>query len=111
MGKDFQNHKDMYAQSYSESDLKAKLRKAGIGKQILVKVYTLWEVLQSPHTPVYVKAGIIAVLGYFISPVDLVPDIIPGVGYLDDMAVMVTEIAAITKYITPAIKAEVARKL
>lgn len=41
-----------------------------------------------PQTPRYVKAGLIAALAYLISPIDLLPDALPGIGILDDLTVV-----------------------
>ncbi len=111
MSEDFESNRDKYGQSYSDGDLQAKLRKGGFGKSLLSKVYILYEVLKSSETPMFVKAGIIAVLGYFISPIDVIPDILPVVGYSDDLALVVGELAAIASYVTPEIETVVARKL
>ena len=41
-----------------------------------------------PQTPRYVKAGLLAALAYLVSPVDMLPDALPGVGMLDDLTVV-----------------------
>ena len=51
-----------------------------------------------------IKAGIIGALGYLISPIDLVPDLIPVVGYTDDAAAIAFAITAAQMYITDEIK-------
>lgn len=52
------------------------------------KVVKLWGAFKSPNTPVALKGLIIGGLIYMVSPVDLVPDIIPVVGLLDDASVI-----------------------
>lgn len=51
-------------------------------------------------TPFWVKANVAAALAYFISPVDIVPDWIPVVGYADDAAVIAMTMAIIHHHIT-----------
>ena len=53
-------------------------------------IRTLWSMLKDPDYTVswQTKAWIIFALTYFISPIDLIPDIIPVVGYADDVAVV-----------------------
>ena len=51
-------------------------------------------------TPVYVKASIFAALAYFIVPVDLIPDVIIGLGYTDDITVFWAAWQAIKGHIT-----------
>ena len=111
MSDDFESNKERYAKNFSDSDFQKKVKKSGIGVELLRKAYTLYEVLKSPDTPLWVKGGIIAVLGYFISPIDLIPDIIPVVGYSDDLGVILTELAAIGSYVTPQIVAAVDRRI
>lgn len=45
---------------------------------------TLWFAWRSPTTPVLVKALCVCVVTYAFSPIDLIPDFIPVLGYLDD---------------------------
>lgn len=50
--------------------------------------FRLFRALRSPHTPVWVKALPVLALVYWLSPVDLVPDPILLVGWLDDVLVV-----------------------
>jgi uncharacterized membrane protein YkvA (DUF1232 family) len=52
-------------------------------------------------TPVQVKAALVAALAYFVLPFDIVPDILPLVGYGDDAAVLVTALRMVAGYIRP----------
>ena len=45
---------------------------------------TLWFAYRDPRTPWAVKVLFIFVVGYALSPIDLIPDFIPVLGYLDD---------------------------
>ena len=54
-------------------------------KLIKVHSYTLMYVYQHPQTPWYAKLSIFLTLGYLLSPIDLIPDFIPLLGYLDDL--------------------------
>ena len=45
---------------------------------------TLWFAYRDPRTPLAVKALCIFVVGYALSSIDLIPDFIPVLGYLDD---------------------------
>jgi len=46
-----------------------------------------WYCVTDPATPVRVKAILIGALAYFILPVDVIPDIILGLGFIDDAAI------------------------
>ena len=63
---------DKYADKYSEDDLWKKVSKtaAKVGAKVIYQALLLFYVAQSPACPMKIKAGIIAALGYFISPID-----------------------------------------
>jgi uncharacterized membrane protein YkvA (DUF1232 family) len=47
-----------------------------------------------PATPLQAKAVLFGALAYFVLPVDLIPDFIPGIGYTDDAAVLAAAVRA-----------------
>lgn len=53
-----------------------------------------------PATPFRVKAILFAALAYFILPVDLIPDVIVGVGFADDATVLFTVLQSLAPYIS-----------
>ena len=75
------------------SSLKAR------AKQLKTQTYTLYLASQDRRTPWYAKALMIAVVGYAISPVDLIPDFIPVLGYLDDLVIVPAGIVLALKMI------------
>ena len=50
------------------------------------------------------KAIVVGALGYFISPLDVIPDVILGTGFLDDASVLVLALGTVVNSITPSIK-------
>jgi uncharacterized membrane protein YkvA (DUF1232 family) len=52
-----------------------------------------------PDTPRWAKATIYGALGYFISPLDGIPDLLPVVGYSDDLGILLAAVAAVAAYI------------
>ncbi len=62
-----------------------------------------------PATPHRVRATLLAALAYFILPFDALPDILAGIGFSDDITVLVATIAMVRAHITPAHR-EAARK-
>ncbi|NWK52785.1 DUF1232 domain-containing protein [Acinetobacter sp. SwsAc5] len=54
-------------------------------KQIKRNVYAVWFVARDPETPFMAKLLALLVAAYAISPIDLIPDFIPVLGYLDDL--------------------------
>lgn len=55
-----------------------------------------------PDTPLKVRAILFGALGYFILPLDAVSDLLPVIGFTDDIAVLSAAIAAVATSITPA---------
>ena len=53
-----------------------------------------------PATPLRAKAVLMAALAYFVLPGDLVPDVLPVLGFTDDAAVMVAALRAVGSQIT-----------
>ena len=51
-------------------------------------VVALWLAARDPRVPWYVKAMAGAVAAYALSPVDLIPDFVPVLGYLDDLVIV-----------------------
>ena len=49
---------------------------------------TLWFALRHPGAPAWLKLGTALIVLYVISPIDLIPDFIPGIGLLDDMVLV-----------------------
>ena len=54
------------------------------------------------ETPLRVKGILFAALGYFILPADTIPDVIFGLGFTDDIAVLTAALAAVRAHLKPA---------
>src|SRR5882757_2216811 len=52
-------------------------------------------------TPLQVKAALLGALAYFVLPFDVIPDVLPILGYTDDAAVLVTALRLVSGHITP----------
>jgi len=66
-------------------------------------VHALYFAGRDPRVPWYAKALAIAVAGYALSPVDLIPDFIPLLGYLDDVILVPLGILLVIRLIPPHI--------
>lgn len=61
--------------------------------------------------PLKVKAIITGALGYFILPLDIIPDIAAGVGYADDLTVVIFALVQVALYVDDEIKKQAKQKL
>jgi uncharacterized membrane protein YkvA (DUF1232 family) len=75
-------------------------------KAITCDAHAVYLVARDPHTPWYAKALAVCVAGYALSPIDLIPDFIPVLGYLDDMVIVPLGILAVVKLVPPELMAE-----
>ena len=66
----------------------------------------LYLAARDPRTPWYAKALAVCVAGYALSPIDLIPDFIPVLGYLDDVVIVPLGILAVVKLIPHAVMAD-----
>ncbi len=98
---------------YSEKGFWDKLKKYAkvIGKNIVEKALWLYYAMEKPNCPSWAKTVIIGALAYLIFPVDAVPDIIPGVGYTDDMGLMMAAIGTVSFLIDKDVKKKANEKL
>src|SRR6478735_8860641 len=69
-------------------------------------VHAIYLAARDPRTPWYAKALAVCVAGYALSPIDLIPDFVPVIGYLDDLVIVPLGILAVVKLIPPEIMAE-----
>jgi uncharacterized membrane protein YkvA (DUF1232 family) len=68
--------------------------------------HALYLAARDPRVPWYVKALAVAVAAYALSPIDLIPDFVPVIGYLDDLIIVPAGIALVIWLIPAPIMAE-----
>lgn len=83
---------------------KIKKHAKKIGAKIIYYALILFYTLQEPSVPFKAKAIIIGALGYFITPFDLIPDITPAIGYVDDLKALLGALTATILCINPVVK-------
>jgi uncharacterized membrane protein YkvA (DUF1232 family) len=86
---------------YSAPRLWETLRRAAAsaGRKTLLTTLTLFYCLQDKDTPSWAKGVIVGALGYLILPVDLIPDMLPGIGYADDWGALVAALGTVAAYV------------
>ena len=104
---------EKYQKHYSNSSFWSKVKKIAknAGLKVMCYALTLYYVLQKADIPVAEKGIIIGALGYFILPIDLIPDFIMGLGYTDDIGAMLIAIKKSMKYVDEEVKNQVYLKL
>ena len=70
------------------------------------EVYALYFAARDPRVPWYVKALAACIVGYAFSPIDLIPDPIPVLGYLDDLVLIPLGVLAVRALIPEHVMAE-----
>ncbi|MBR4228567.1 MAG: DUF1232 domain-containing protein [Bacteroidales bacterium] len=104
---------EKYQNRYNEQDFTAKVTKAAkkAGIKVIYLALILYYVLKSPKVKLADKGKIWGALGYFILPIDFIPDFIPIAGYTDDLAALLWAFYSVAKNVTPEIESQAKRKL
>jgi len=84
-------------------------RLKGWAKKLKAETYALYLAYKDPRTPWYAKVFAGCVVAYALSPVDLIPDFIPVLGYLDDVILLPVGVYVALKMV-PADVMDEARK-
>ena len=79
-------------------------------RQLSAQTYALYLAYRHPRTPWYAKVFAALVVGYVFSPIDPIPDFIPGVGLLDEMVVVPIGVLIAAKMIPPDVFDECRKK-
>jgi uncharacterized membrane protein YkvA (DUF1232 family) len=84
-------------------------------KSLKRDIVALWLAARDPRVPWYAKAVAGAVAAYALSPIDLIPDFIPVLGYLDDLVIVPLGILLATRLVPAevmaALRMEAARRI
>ncbi|WP_414714878.1 YkvA family protein [Sporomusa sp.] len=83
----------------NEQELTLNQRLKHWARTLKSNIITIYFALKHPQTPVYAKVFIAIIVGYALSPIDLIPDFIPVFGYIDDVILLPLGIALAIKLI------------
>jgi len=86
---------EKYQYNYSEKAFWEKIRRIAskAGAKVVYYALVLFYTLADPSTPLKYKTVIAGALGYFILPVDLLPDFLPFAGLADDWAALIAAVS------------------
>lgn len=87
--------------------IKAWKQRAG---QLRTEIYALYLAYKDPRVPWYAKLLAACVVGYALSPIDLIPDPIPVLGYLDDLVLVPLGVALVLKLVPKPVMTECREK-
>lgn len=102
-----------YSKAFSDTAFWEKVKNYAkmAGSSVLEPALTLYFALIDKDTSSVAKATIIAALGYFISPIDVIPDVTPLVGFSDDLGILVAALSAISSQIKEEFKEKARDKM
>lgn len=75
-------------------------------RHLKAESFALYLAARDPRTPWYVKFLVGGIVAYAYSPIDLIPDFVPVLGYLDDLILIPLGIASVIKLVPDAVLAE-----
>ena len=104
---------EQYQGNYSENGFWNKVRKVAgkAGAKVIYVALILYYELTDPNVSPKEKAIIIGALGYFILPLDLIPDAIPVLGFTDDLAALMAAYGYVKGHLTPEVRTRALYKL
>jgi len=96
-------YKHDYEKEYTDDSFWDKLSNNALkaGREVVLNALTLYYCLLDEDTPYKSKAVIIGALGYFIVPLDAIPDFTPLVGYGDDLGAIMLALGTVAIHIKP----------
>ncbi len=102
-----------YVKHYNELDLLDKIKFVGkkIGTKVVSSVLIMVILISDTKIPLKVRLVFMAAIGYLILPTDLVADLLPAIGFADDIAFLTYAISRAREYITPEVKDKAKQKL
>ncbi|WP_432768313.1 MAG: DUF1232 domain-containing protein [Sphingopyxis sp.] len=77
-----------------------------LGHRLAVEAHAAWLAARDPRTPIVARVLAIAVAAYALSPIDLIPDFIPVLGWLDDLLIVPLGLWAVRRMIPDTLWAE-----
>lgn len=82
-----------------------------LGQRVIYMVLLMYYAYRRPQTPAWAKRTILGTLAYFISPIDILPDLTPFLGFSDDLGLLGVSLAAIAAYINTDVRQEARTQL
>ena len=105
--------KKNYKKYYSENRLFSKIRKYAqkAGTKVIYAILILFYAMKKSEIPMKDKLIVLGALGYFIVPIDSIPDFIPIAGFTDDFGAIMFALIKIARHIDEDVKNKARTKL
>ena len=88
MSKKNRNKKQEDQMEANEATLVTRVKDEGFLREILRQARLVWHLLRSPEVPLYLKLLPALAVIYVLIPTDFIPDVLPGIGQLDDLTAL-----------------------
>lgn len=104
---------ERYKKAFSEENLWQKLKNYAIqaGTKVVYSALLLFYAYERKDTPAWAKRIVIGTLGYFLTPIDFIPDLSPIIGYTDDIGVLSFGLVTVAAYINDDVRSQAREKL
>ena len=109
MKKIIEKYKNRFSEIKLWKKLKEYAKKAGV--KTVYSALLLFYAFKRKETPSWARNIIIGVLGYFITPIDIIPDLTPIIGYTDDIGILSFGLVTIACYVNDEVKQNARTKL
>ena len=111
--KKMKNPFEKYAKAFSENALWTRMQKVAksVGQKTVYTILLLYYSFVRKETPHWAKSIIIGVLGYFLTPIDAIPDLTPIIGYTDDIGVLTFGLVTIACYVNDEVRTKAREQL
>ena len=81
-----------------------------LGHRLAVEAHAAWLAARDPRVPMLARFLAIAVAAYALSPIDLIPDFIPVLGWLDDLLIVPLGLWTVLRWLPPDVLAAARRR-
>lgn len=104
---------EKYVSVFSENRMWKKIKKYAhlAGLKTVYSALLLFYAYKRKETPLWARNIIFGTLGYFLSPIDLLPDLTPIIGYTDDIGVLSFGLVTIACYVNDDVRIQSRKRL
>lgn len=102
-----------YRRFFSPARFFGKLARFGktLGTKTVYTALLLYYAYERKDTPAWAKRTVLGALGYLIMPLDISPDLIPILGYTDDVGVLTIALGTVAVYVNAEVKTKAREKM